>query len=334
VTTVGSSSPLSTLLVRCGTGAPHTIATIHDDFVTLQSLAWSSDGTELAWVTSKAFYIAQVKSGTWTVRNWTCQCGGVGFFGDQVLSVNAATGGGPMFQGAAVTQLLVFPQSGSAQPTPLPVTGIAGVGQINTEFRLLGNLSPTEVVVDFGYGHGTLQVQQPGPGTIFGEVVDFTTTAAGSELAFTEYSNGGACGGSQAAQLLDTASGAVSTPATPAGGGTGGYWVEGVWFDKSGTPYASLVPNASTCSTTGTPPAGGFFPAGATPTVVKLAGGAWVAAGTGVLRAAYGPGDWLAEQTGTTPTANDEGTSLTISDGAGTTPVKVAAPVTNFAWAP
>ena len=51
VTTQGSALPLTTVTVRCGTGAPHAVATIHDD--SASSLTWSADGTQLAWLTSQ-----------------------------------------------------------------------------------------------------------------------------------------------------------------------------------------------------------------------------------------------------------------------------------------
>jgi serine/threonine-protein kinase len=71
VTQIGSAFPTTTVAVRCGTGSPHTVATIHNDGAS--ALAWSADGTQLAWLTSKTMNVAQVKAGTWTLRNWSCQ---------------------------------------------------------------------------------------------------------------------------------------------------------------------------------------------------------------------------------------------------------------------
>src|SRR5207237_763781 len=64
VTTAGSALPLTTVTVRCGTGASHAVATIHGD--SASNLTWSADGTQLAWLTSKTINVAQVKAGTWT----------------------------------------------------------------------------------------------------------------------------------------------------------------------------------------------------------------------------------------------------------------------------
>jgi hypothetical protein len=351
----GGSPSASTVVVRCGTGAPHAVATIHGDSVS--SLAWSADGTQLAWTTNAtpSLYVAQVKAEAWKLRQVTCDCAGLAFLGDQPVSVNATTAGGPQSLQVAKAQLLVFPKGGG-QPVTLPLTGI-DTNPPQTEFRLLGNISPTEVVVDYGdgggsnfggiqslyrvssggqatrYGPATPVTARPGANTIFGSIHHVTVAAAGSQVAFATYSRGGACGGTDAAQLLNTATGAVTTPATPAGGGTEGYWVEGMWFDRTGTPYASLVPNLSTCSTTGAAPTSGLYPAGAAPIVVKLSGVQWVKASSGIFQSGFGPGNWQAELTGTIPVANSPGMPLTISGGTGTTPVTVGG-VTAFAWAP
>jgi hypothetical protein len=359
VTQLGSATPTTQVLVRCGTGAPHAVATIHNDTVSQQSLAWSSDGTQLAWATSTAFYVAQVKASAWTMRQWTCQCAGVAFLGNQAVSVNAKMAGGPQQLNRAATQLLAFPQSGSAQPAMLPITdlpALAGPGVNPTEIRLLGSFSPTEVVIEFGvpggsnfadsqllfhvnsagqateYGHATLNQSGQVSNVIEGFIDYFTANQSDREFAYGAYTRYGICGGVEPSELVDAATGTVTTPTTPAGGGAGGWWAEGVWFDKSGTPYASLVPNLSTCAT-GAAPTNGYWPNGATPTVVKLSAGRWVKTGSGIFQAAYGPGKWLAEQVGTTPIANSPGYSLTVSGGAGTTPVTVQS-VVAFAWAP
>ena len=180
------------------------------------------------------------------------------------------------------------------------------------------------------YGHVATRTQQPGRDTVFGDVGGFTANQAGTEFAFNTYSRGGGCGGVDPAQLLDTATGTVTTPSTPAGGGPGGWLVQGMWFDRTGTPYASLVPNLSTCTTTGAQPAAEYA-SGYAPIVCKLVGGAWVKTSSGVFRVGYGPGNWLAERTGTTGQAGATPSTMTISGG--TSPVTLTN-VTAFAWAP
>ena len=125
----------------------------------------------------------------------------------------------------------------------------------------------------------------------------------------------------------------ITAPKTPADVGPEGWAVAGTWFDRTGTPYASLVPNASTCLTGGsgngkvTRPT----PANAVPTVVKLRGGSWVKAGTGVFQAAYGPGNWAATYSGSIR-SYVKVASLTISNGS--LHVSFPGQVGSFAWEP
>jgi hypothetical protein len=331
----GGSPNASTVVVRCGTGAPHQLANGGGG-----ALSWSADGTQLAWVDgSGVLYVATAKAGTWSLRHWSCQCAGTAFFGDQAVSVDGQTAGGPNDQVKAVTQLLVFPQSGSGQPTRLPVTGLPLVPITGSEFYVLGNVTPAGVVVGWGdpggsdlggqqllfrvnpagqasqYGHYTISAQSA-PNVPFGEITSFSADQSGSELAVATYSRGGGCGGPSTAYVVDTLTGAITTPKTPGGVGPNGWTVLGTWFDQGGTAYASLVPNGSTCQT------GGFgngqvaspIPANAVPTVVKLQGGSWVKAGTGVFQAAYGPGNWEATFDGSIKSYLDAVT-LTISGG-------------------
>lgn len=127
----------------------------------------------------------------------------------------------------------------------------------------------------------------------------------------------------------------MTIPVIPGGGGPDGFWVQGLWFDRSGTAYASFIPNLSDCKTSGNP-ATAFQPAHATPVVCKLAGGRWVKTGQGVIQSDYAPGGWLAQQTGTVASLDivesPGGTySLTISHGTTTTTIPG---VSTFAWAP
>jgi hypothetical protein len=70
---------------------------------------------------------------------------------------------------------------------------------------------------------------------------------------------------------------------------------------------------------------------GSAPIVAKLVGGHWVRAGTGVFNAAYGPGNWIAEQAGTMSQSGPDATTLTISGGKAAVTVHNA---TDFSWAP
>jgi hypothetical protein len=344
--TIGTATtPSSDVEVQCGTGAPRSLG---DSENGTAPMAWSPDGTQLAWLTHRAFAVAQFTAGTWAVRTWQCQgCAGVAFLGGQAVSVSADAAGGQ--QAPAQPQLLVFPRSGSGDPAALPVTGIPAGGQ-GTGFSLVGSTSPTDVVVDYGnaggsrpgnaqllyrvnpagqatqFGNGTIDQLAPTPGTIFGNVTDFTASPAGREFAFNTYSpDTSFCGGEiDRLQLLDTTTGTVTTPPVPAGGGPSGFWVLSTWFDRAGTPYASVVPNLSDCSTSN------IEAGNSIPIVCTLEGGAWVKTGTGVSRAAYGPGNWLAELTGP---MDGYGPSRTLTITGGTTPATIT-DVSAFAWAP
>lgn len=142
----------------------------------------------------------------------------------------------------------------------------------------------------------------------------------------------GSCGGVETAYLLNTGTGTVTIPKTP-GGGPDGFWVEGLWFDRAGTAYASFISNLTDCDTSGKP-ATAFQAPHATPIVCKLAGGRWVKAGQDVIQSGYAPGGWLAQQSGavTSTDGSAGGTySLTISHGRTTITIPG---VTAFAWAP
>jgi hypothetical protein len=91
----------------------------------------------------------------------------------------------------------------------------------------------------------------------------------------------------------------------------------------------SLLASASPCAA----PQGQSVLATNTASVVcKLVGTTWVRVGTGVFQAAYGPGHWLAEQSGVSDQTGASPQTLTISDGSATT--ATAPDVIAFAWEP
>jgi eukaryotic-like serine/threonine-protein kinase len=337
------------VVVRCGTRTPRTLGSLGTTGYIRPALAWSSDGTQLGWLTASAVYVAQAKAGAWSVRHWACQgCVGMAFLGKQAVAVSSQAAGGAF--ATAIPQLLVFPATGSGQPAALPVTGIATIG-LGTEFNVLGSVSPTDLVVSYGTVGGTAggspvlyrvnaagqatqyQYQPPHPNEIIGVVSSFTASQASGEFAFSTSGETNAFCFATLSWALDTATGAIISPKTPATGGgpnpgPTGWLVEGTWVDRTGTPYASLVPSPSDCATNTT-----LKSAGITPIVCKLSGGNWVPMGRGVFQAAYGPGKWLAEEAGVTVQNDFHPEALAISDGIGTTSVTVPN-VDSFAWAP
>jgi hypothetical protein len=335
--------------VRCGT-APPAILQQPDG---AGSLTWSPDGTQLAWMENGTVVVAQVKAAKWTLRSWSCQmCLGVEFLGEQAVAVSE-----PTQDDLGSTQLLDFPASGNGQPVARPVTGFPVIPADEVgdfQFDVLGVLSSGDMVVSVGTGGGSDEApgqtffrvsaagqatQYPsssasgsgtGTGSPFGTVGDPAINPAGTQLAFTTSARCYANQGTQTDNLLNLATGAVTSPTLPAGGGHYGYWINGMWFDSSGTLYVSLVPNISTC----TAPGGPLWTAGATPTVYKLAGGHWVKAGNGTFEEAYGPGSWAATTSGALSAGTEELDSpmtMTISDGSSHATVPS---VSDFTWAP
>jgi RNA polymerase sigma factor (sigma-70 family) len=336
------------VVVRCGTHTPRTLGSFGTASYIQPTPAWSSDGTQLGWLTASAVYVAQAKAGTWSVRHWACQgCVGMAFLGKQAVTVSSQAAGSALT--AAIPQLLVFPATGSGQPATLRVTGITTAD--GTEFNVLGSVSPADLVVSYGYTGGTAggspvlyrvnaagqatqyQYQPPHPNEFIGAVGNFTVSQASGEFAFSTSGETSAFCYATLSWALDTATGAIISPKTPATGGgpnpgPAGWLVEGIWVDQTGTPYASLAPSPSDCATNSTLKSNGI-----TPIVYKLSGGSWVQTGRGIFQSAYGPGNWLAEKAGVTIQNGAAPATMTISDGTGKTPVTVPN-ADSFAWAP
>jgi hypothetical protein len=339
--------------VRCGTGAPRTISAANPSVF---FLTWSADGTRLAWRAFNSVVVATVNAGNWTTQSWACQdCGGLAFFGDKLVTVTGPDAGGTSQAPAATPRLLVFPDSSAGQPATLPVAGIQGGGQGTSVFQIVGNSSPADVIVEYGVAFNASQAVETlyrvGPdgsaaqvGRLTGQLVKLAGNVnivriapgarAGTQMAYSV----GLFGGCQSyvAHVLDTATGAVTTPAMPPGG-PDGYVVNSMWSDPAGALYASLAPNPlPSCDdvTGSTPPATSLNDS----VEVRLSGGAWVATGAdkGVILAGYGPGDWQARAISTgSGLAAGSGTSMTIT---GTTPGgavnATVADVAGLAWAP
>jgi hypothetical protein len=111
----GSVDSTESVVVRCGTGAPRELGSFQFfNDPSRPSLAWSADGTQVAWVTSTALYVAQASHGAWSLRHWACQvCGGIAFQSEQAVTAGGQAAGGPLT--SAIPELLVFPASGPAR---------------------------------------------------------------------------------------------------------------------------------------------------------------------------------------------------------------------------
>ncbi len=329
------------VVLRDGAGAPRTLGTFPGAGPT-PVLAWSPNGKEIAWLANNAVNLTPVNGGP--TRHWPCDgCFGIAFQGDQVVTVPGDAIGGA-YTGKAIPELLVFPANGSS-PLKESITGIP-FGQIDTDFRLLGDSPSGTPVVAYGNAGGSdlggaqqlYRVNQAGQATplgqapssnpIFGDLGTLATDKSGDQVSVVTYTAEGACGGVYHAYVINSLTGAVTTPSTPSGGGASGFAVEGLWYDAAGNAYASLVSNPypGICGTTGSPAPGPNLRAAI---VCKLVGGQWVRTGAGPLQTAYAPGGWLAQ---TSPASSvPTPASLVISHG--TTAITVPDVIT-FAWAP
>ena len=342
-----------TVQIRCGTGKSTTLAFGLISADNPGRPAWSWDGSQLAWTTGTRVNVAETATGA--VRTWFCNaCAGAAFLRDHMVTVAQSAAGGQL--STAVPQLLQFPVTGFGDPSTLTLSGVATAAS-DTDFSVLSAIGPKAVVVAFGsaggsdlggnqllyhvdeagkateYGSATMASLPTSPGVIFGELGDIATAPSGGTLALTESTRGGICGGESTAVLLNTATGAITVPSVPTlGAGIGGFWVEGLWFDTSGTPYASFIPNESTCNSTSAAPTNSPTPLSATPIVCKLVGGSWVATGSGTFQASYGPAGWVAQERGVIANSVVSATVQISQNGAAPTPL--VSGVASFAWAP
>jgi hypothetical protein len=323
-----------TVVVRCGLG-PTLIAGVASGYAV--SLAWSADGSQLAWTAVNGSSVTVVKFTAGKVaasRHWACSgalgCRGIAFLGERAMSTDEPIA-------SQFPELLVYPASGTGAPTTVPMTGLPPYGSRSlAEFNGLGS-TPSGLVIEWGHRSvGNTFLVQPyhvdsaGHATAYGTtefdgIYDVSSSPAGNQFAFgSALTCGNGTGQRQTVDLMNTATGTISRPAFPAG--QPGYLVTGTWFDPSGTPYVSLAPATAACTTQGA----GTWQAGVAPVVCKLVNDTWVSTGSGVFYASYGPGHWLAEETGVMGTDGPQPT-FTISNGASRTTV---ARVTGFAWAP
>ena len=331
---VSSTLESITVGIRCGLGS--TLIAGVDSSGYEVSVAWSADDSQLAWIDSNdgSMTVVTFTAGkVATRRHWACPtffgCFGIAFLGERAVTTAQPT---------AFPELVVYPASGTGAPTIVPMTGLPpyASSQGGARFELLGS-TPSSLVIEWG--------EQSSANTFLallyhvdaaGHAIAYETTKLvngadriNSSPAFNQFVFGSdiPCGNGtgqrQTVDLMNAATGAISRPALPAG--QPGYLVQGTWFDPSGTPYVSLAPAIAACMTH----SAGTGQAGVAPVVCKLVNGTWVKTGSGVFQAAYGPGNWLAEETGMTGQDGPEH-SLTISNGSSRTTI---AGVLGFAWA-
>ena len=328
------------LMIRTGDAPPRVLSSVPTDPYSPDStLSWSADGKQIAWLANGKLNVAAVSGGA--AQSWTCSCAGVAFQGNQVMTVSTDAVGGEL--STAVPQLLAF-SSGRAGPATESITGIPA-GRGDTDFGLLSGAADDSLIVTFGDAGGSdlggpqtlYRVNASGQATplsgtksgkVSGQLGEATIDQAGDQIAFVATTRGGACGEYTQAFVVNTVTGALTTPAVPAGGGPGGFLVEGLWFDLAGTAHAAFIPNPADCATTYNPPT---YPSRSTITDYEAENARWVRVGAGVIRADYASDGWVAQFNGIFFNSSLAAYPLTLSHGKTTTTISG---VTSFTWSP
>ncbi|HEV2259978.1 MAG TPA: serine/threonine-protein kinase [Streptosporangiaceae bacterium] len=325
--------------LRAGSGSVRTLATFPKDagFTGPQAqLAWSADGSKVAWLDSQG--VGEFIVGRDQVRTWRCHCSSIVFRGDQLLSDDYTAENAP--------RLLSYPDDGSA-PVPIVISGLPPSRfPTDNAYSLVAAVPPADVIV--GYGMGVSG--SGGPQLLYrvdaeGRAVPFTPVAPqitgntapgrfvlspdGARAGFLLGELAGVCADDDTAVLADVATGAQTQPAMPAGM----RHVLAVWFGPSGTVYASMAPDPPGCAHVGQ---------GTVASVVvpaqdyRLAAGTWVRSGSGVIdeESVRGGGEaTLYGAVDTTPLGAFASTGLRLVVSRGSSSTTIPGALT-FMWAP
>ena len=272
--------------LRAGNGSVRTLATFPKDagFTGPQAqLAWSADGSKVAWLDSQG--VGEFIVGRDQVRTWRCHCSSIVFRGDQLLSDDYTAENAP--------RLLSYPDDGS-EPVPVVISGLpASRFPTGNAYSLVAAVPPDDVIV----GYGTGVSASGGPQLLYrvdagGRAVPFTPVAPqligntapgrfvfspdGARAGFLLGELAGVCADDDTAVLANVATGAETQPAMPAGM----RHVLAVWFGPSGTVYASMAPDPPGCAHVGQ---GTVASVVVSPQDYRLEAGTWVRSGSGVI---------------------------------------------------
>jgi hypothetical protein len=131
--------------LRAGNWTVRTLATFPKDagFTGPQAqLAWSADGSKVAWLDSQG--VGEFIVGRDQVRTWRCHCSSIVFRGDQLLSDDYTTENAP--------RLLSYPDDGSA-PVPVVISGLPPSRfPTGNAYSLVAGVPPDDVIVGYGIG--------------------------------------------------------------------------------------------------------------------------------------------------------------------------------------
>ena len=332
--------------LRAGNGSVRTLATFpkgggipgSPGFGSVQ-LIWSADGSKVAWLAEQeAGVVGEFLVGRDQVRTWHCDCSSIVFQGDRLLSDDFSAENAP--------RLLSYPDDGS-KPVPIVISGLPRSNvPTDNAYSLVAAVPPADVIVGYGIGVSAsggpqllYRVDAEGRAVPFAPVAPqmigntapgrFVFSPDGTRVGFLLGELAGVCADDDTAVLANVATGAETQPAMPAGI----RHVLAVWFDPSGTIYASMAPDPPGCAQVGQ---------GTVPSVVvspqdyRLEAGTWVRAGNGVIDEESVRGGWEATVYGKVDSTAlgasvSTGLRLVVSRGSSSTAIPGAL---TFMWAP
>jgi serine/threonine-protein kinase len=325
--------------LRAGNGSVRTLATFPKEagFTGPQAqLAWSADGSKVAWLDSQG--IGEFIVGRDQVRTWRCRCSSIVFRDDQLLSDDYTAENAP--------RLLSYPDDGS-EPVPVVISGLPPSRfPTDNAYSLVAAVPPDDVIVGYGIGVSA----SGGPQLLYrvdaaGRAVPFTPVAPqmigntapgrfafspdGTRAGFLLGGLAGVCADSETAVLADVATGAETQPAMPAGM----RYVLAIWFGPSDTVYASMAPDPPGCAHPGQ---GTVASVVVSPQDYRLEADTWVRSGGGVIDEGSVRGGGQATlygQVDSTPLGASASTGLRLVVSRGSSSASIAGALT-FMWAP
>ncbi len=212
--------------LRAGNGSVRTLATFPKDagFTGPQAqLAWSADGSKVAWLDSQG--VGEFIVGRDQVRTWRCHCSSIVFRGDQLLSDDYTTENAP--------RLLSYPDDGS-EPVPVVISGLPPSRfPTGNAYSLVAAVPPDDVIVGYGIGVSAsggpqllYRVDAGGRAIPFAPVAPqligntapgrFVFSPDGTRVGFLLGGLAGVCADDDTAVLANVATGAETQPAMPA----------------------------------------------------------------------------------------------------------------------
>ena len=217
--------------LRTGNGSVRTLATFPKGagFTGPQGfgsgqLAWSADGSKVAWLDGQG--VGEFIVGRDQVRTWNCDCTSIVFEGDRLLSDDLTAENAP--------RLLSYPDDGS-KPVPIVISGLPkSKFTVDNDYGLDAAVPPADVIVGYGMGVSAsggpqllYRVNAEGRAVLFAPAArqmtnnagpgDFVFSPDGTQAGFLLYGLAGVCADGDTVVLANVATGAETQPAMPAG---------------------------------------------------------------------------------------------------------------------